>query len=831
MAQHWHCYNNTAFAKIKRYAMITNYLKIAARNLGRHKGFAALNILGLAVGVASVLLIFRIISYELSFNKNFSQYGRIVRIVTDNRLNDGTLTYTRGVPLTAMAAIEQGVPQFAASVRVQEAWPAIIVPNAQGGPSDRKYLTDHGEIAFFTEPSISKVFDFQWLAGDAATALKAPKQIVLSRKTAEKCFDQWHNVLGKTLLIDNVPMTVTGVIENPPINCEFQINLFISYETLLADKRKYEFEPNWGSISTNDQMFALLHSPDQWPAAEAQISKIGAFEYADNGKAAQPSKTHHLQWLTDLHFDDRYGTSVSPIISKDRLWILGSIGCLVLLMACFNFINLATAQAIRRSNEVGVRKTLGGSRSTLFGQFMAETSLVVLLATVLGGILAWAASPVLQVISNVPTDHPFWHQPMVWAFLSGTFAIVTLLSGAYPALVLAGFNPVQALKNSVSHRAVGGTSVRKGLVIFQFAIAQVLIVGTLVTLGQMEYIRNLDLGFKKDLVYNFYIERDSAAQSKMAGFKQRLLQLPGIEAVSFASDVPASGSTNETNFSVGRGKSDLDFDTTVKYCDADYAKTFGLQMAAGRWLEPSDTVKEYVINETMVRKAGLGSAEAAIGQELKLGGGRYRTIVGVVRDFHAHSLHREVLPLVMGSRLQRFQDVGVRIAPQNMAATTAAIRHAYDETYPEKVFYGQFFDESIAEFYADEQRFSTTCKGFGGLAVFISCLGLLGLAAHAAQKRTKEIGVRKVLGASVGSITALLTKDFLALVLVAVVVATPLAYYLMHNWLSDFAYRISISWWVFVVAGAGALTIAFLTVSMQSIRAATANPVKSLRSE
>ncbi len=811
--------------------MITNYLKIAARNLGRQKGFATLNILGLAVGVAAVLLIFRIIIYELSFNKNFSQYDRIVRVVTDNQLNGGSVDYTRGVPLTAMTAIEQGVPQLAATVRVQETWPAIIVPNAQGGPSERKYLTDQGKIAFFTEPNISKVFDFQWLAGDATTALKAPKQIILARTTAEQCFDQWPNALGKTLLIDNVPMTVTGVIENPPINCEFQVNLFISYETLLADKRKYEFEPNWGSISTNDQIFALLHSADQWATADAQVSKIGAIEYADNGKAAKPSKVHHLQHLSDLHFDDRYGTSVSPVISKDRLWILGSIGCLVLLMACFNFINLSTAQAIRRSNEVGVRKTLGGSRSLLFGQFMTETALVVLLATVLGGVLAWLASPVLEVISNVPAGHPFWGQPMVWVFLCGIFAVVTLLSGFYPALILTGFNPVQALKNGVSHRAVGGASVRKGLVVFQFAIAQVLIVGTLVTLGQLNYIRNLDLGFKKDLVYTFFIERDSIAQAKMGGFKQRLLQVPGIESVSFASDVPASGSTNETNFSIGHGKSDLDFNTTIKYCDADYAQTFGLQMVAGRWLEPSDTVKEYVVNETMVRKAGLGSAEAAIGQELKLGGGLHRTIVGVVHDFHAHSLHREVLPLVMGCRLKRFQDVGVKIAPHNMQAATAAIQREFDQTYPEKVFYGQFFDESIADFYQDEQRFSTTCKGFGGLAIFISCLGLLGLAAHAAQRRTKEIGVRKVLGASVSSITALLAKDFLALVLVAVVVATPLAYYLMHNWLSDFAYRIQMPWWVFALAGAGAIVIAFLTVSVQSIRAATANPVKSLRSE
>jgi putative ABC transport system permease protein len=811
--------------------MITNHLRLALRNLARQKGYAGLNILGLAVGVAAVLMIYRIIAYELSFNKNFSNYDRITRIVTDMYLRDGTTEYNRGIPLPAMQQAKQSVPQFAATAQIREAWPFIIVPDAKGGPSERKFVTEEGSIGFFAEPELFQVFDFQWLAGDPATALQGPKKLVLTRKTAEQCFDQWPNAVGKVLFIDNEPMTVAGVIDNPPINCEFQVNLLISYETLSTNKEKYDYFADWGSISSGDQMYGLLSNTDQLAAATAQVNKIGQYEYSDNGKAAKPDKMHQLQAFADLHYNDDYGTSSTPIISKDRLWVLGTIGCLVLLMACFNFINLSTAQAIRRSNEVGVRKTLGGSRGALMGQFMAETAVVSLLSTVLGVLLAWLAMPFLTQISNVPVGHPFWEQPAVWAFLAAVFVVVTLFSGFYPALVLAGFNPIQALKNNVSARTVGGASVRKGLVVSQFAIAQILIVGTLVTLGQLEYIRTLDLGFKKDLVYMFFIEGDSVAQSKMAGFKQRLQQVPGIESVTMASDVPASGSTNQTNVSLGVGKPDLDFSTTVKYCDAGYANTFGLQMVAGRWLEPTDTIKEFVINETMVRKAGIASAEAAIGQQIRLGSGRYRSIVGVVKDFHAHSLHREVLPLVMGSRLKRFQEVGVKIAPQNMEATTAAIRREFDQTYPEKVFYGRYFDETIADFYDNEQRFSATCKGFGLLAVFISCLGLLGLAAYAAQKRTKEIGVRKVLGASVGSITGLLAKDFLALVLVAVLVASPIAYYMMDSWLSEFAYRIPLYWWIFAAAGIGAVAIAFLTVSVQSIRAATANPVKSLRSE
>jgi len=332
-------------------------------------------------------------------------------------------------------------------------------------------------------------------------------------------------------------------------------------------------------------------------------------------------------------------------------------------------------------------------------------------------------------------------------------------------------------------------------------------------------------------VYIFHMNPDSLTHAKLNGFKQRLAQIPGVRSVAFGSDFPSSGSTWETNFSFGRGTVDQKYSTTIKFGDGDYLNTFDLHMVAGRWLEPSDTVKEYVVNETLLKKVGIANPMEALNQELRLGGGKYYKVVGVVKDFNAHSLHREVLPLVMSTNRKRIDSGGLQIEPANMNATVAAIQREYDQTFPEQVFYGRYYDEMIAEFYTDEARFSATCKGFGLLAIFISCLGLFGLAAHAAQRRTKEIGVRKVLGASVGSITGLLAKDFLSLVLVAIVCATPLAWYLMNAWLADFAYRIDVQWWLFALAGTGALAIAFLTVSYQSIKAALANPVKSLRSE
>jgi len=812
--------------------MLSNYFKIALRNLSRQKGFALLNITGLAVGIAAVLLIFRMISYELSFNTNFANYDRIVRIVTNVKDGNGEIGYTRGLPMPAMQAIKSEVPQLVATARIKENWPNIIVPDEKGGPSTVKFVTADQQICFFTENSLFDIFDFQWLAGDPKTALSAPNSLVITRQTAEKCFQNWQNALGKTLLIDNDPMLIKGIVETPPPNCEFQINVLISYETILSNPKKHDYRSDdWGSISTNDQLYGLLADATQKTATADLISKVGQTQYSQMNDGKESDKQHVMQPLSDIHYNDNYGTSVTNLISKERLWILGFIGCLVLLMACFNFINLSTAQALRRSNEVGVRKTLGGSKSVLFGQFMSETAIITISSALLGVLLAWLTSPLLALISDVPPEHPFLSQPIVWAFTSGLTLVVTLLSGFYPALVLSGFNPIQALKNNVSPRSVGGNSVRKGLVVFQFAIAQVLIVGTLITLGQLDFIRNRDLGFKKDLVYIFHMNPDSLTHAKLNGFKQRLAQIPGVRSVAFGSDFPSSGSTWETNFSFGRGTVDQKYSTTIKFGDGDYLNTFDLHMVAGRWLEPSDTVKEYVVNETLLKKVGIANPMEALNQELRLGGGKYYKVVGVVKDFNAHSLHREVLPLVMSTNRKRIDSGGLQIEPANMNATVAAIQREYDQTFPEQVFYGRYYDEMIAEFYTDEARFSATCKGFGLLAIFISCLGLFGLAAHAAQRRTKEIGVRKVLGASVGSITGLLAKDFLSLVLVAIVCATPLAWYLMNAWLADFAYRIDVQWWLFALAGTGALAIAFLTVSYQSIKAALANPVKSLRSE
>jgi putative ABC transport system permease protein len=811
--------------------MLYNYLKIGLRNLLRQRGFTVLNVMGLALGIASVLLIYRMVTYELSFNKAFANSDRIVRVVTTEVGADGEKYYTRGMPLSAMAAVKTTVPQFAAMAKIKESWPTVIVPNMTGGAALKKFNMGRNKISFFVEPEFCQIFDFQWLAGDKNSVLKAPNTIVLNKEMAEKCFDSFEKAMGQTVLIDNEPMVVEGVIQTLPINCDFPIQVLISYATLLSDKKKYEYTEDWGNTSSNDQLFGLLQSADAMNAANTLVAEVGKLEYATAGSGQALSKSHHLQPLSELHYDDRFGTSATPVVAKSRLWILSFIGILVLAMACFNFINLSTAMAMRRAKEIGVRKSLGGSRATLFGQFMSETALVVFFSVILGAFIAGVTSPLLKYISDVPADLPFLSQVNVLLFLSGLAVVMTAFSGFYPSLVLAGFNPVRALKNDVSSGSMGGVSLRKGLVVLQFTIAQALIVGTIITLSQMNYLQNMDLGFKKDLIYTFGISGDSISQSKLDGFKQRLLQIPGVESATFGNDQPSSGSTWATNFAIGRGTEDQKVNTSLKFCDADYQKTYGLELVAGRWLAPSDTMREFVVNMTLLKKSGITNPEEALQKELRLGRNKWCKVVGVVKDFHSHSAHNELEAISITSSKKRFYSAGVKIEPKNMVATTAAIQRVFDDTYPEQVFDATYFDASIADFYTSENRFSDTCKTFAFLAIIISCLGLFGLATHAAQQRKKEIGVRKVLGASVASVIGLLAKDFLKLVLIAIVFSVPIAWYGMKNWLSEFVYRVDMEWWMFAAAGLSAMAIAFMTVSFQSLKAAMMNPVKSLRSE
>ncbi len=811
--------------------MFLNNLKIAWRAIGKNRIYTFINILGLTVGVAAVLLIYRMVNYELSFNKDFQNYDRIGRVVSVvNNPAEGE-SHNVCTPIPAMDVMENTVGQFEQMSRVRELWSTITIPNPSGGSPLKKFGMARQETAFFVEGSFLQIFDFQWLAGNPNAALNEPNTIVLSKSWAEKCFDNWEKAPGQTILLDNlVPAVVKGVIEDLPDNCDFTFPFLVSYQTVKNNADLFFFDDgSWGSCSSNNQVYALLRDPSLLDAASLVLAKVGEEEYNENSDGR--TKRHELQPLSDLHFDERYGHSGTHTISKSRLNILSAIGVLILIMACFNFINLATAQSSLRAKEVGVRKTLGGRRGQLIGQFMSETGMIVFIAVLLGVNLASMSAPLLKHVSDVPDAQPFFSNPVIWVFILLMALLVTLLAGLYPALTLAGFQPVRALKSNISNNAFGGAGLRRSLVVLQFVIAQGLIVGAIITIMQLDYIQSRDLGFSKDLVYHFGFNADSTSVARQDALKQQLLQIPTVEAVSLSSDQPLSGNTWSSNFRYASRPEDEQFGINLKFCDKDYQEAYGIKLLAGKWLTQSDTMREAVVNMTLLRKLGLPNPAEVVGQNIRLGSRRMLKIVGVTADFHTHSLRLEHEPLLMSTRKEYYWEAGLKIRPDDIAATTSAINRVFDKVMPEQVFTGGFLDDSIAEFYEDDSRLSATCRGFGLLAIFISCLGLFGLATHAAAQRIKEIGIRKVLGATTSSIVTMLSKDFVLLVLVAAVIAAPLAWVLMSQWLDNFVFRINITWWVFVLAGVIAVGIAFLTVGYQGVRAALANPVKSLRSE
>ncbi len=813
--------------------MFLNHLKIAIRSLRKNRIYTVINIVGLAAGIAAVLLIFRIITYELSFNKNFKNYDRIARVVAVETISEEGEGYNVCVPVPAMDAIEQNVSQFETVGRVHEVWAMLTIPNPdEPGVPQKKFALNPPETAFFTESSFFQIFDFQWLAGDQATALDDPGAIVLTKSWAEKCFGNWETAMGKTVMLDNlIPLTVKGVLADLPVNCDFTFPYLVSFPTLKANPENYFYDSSgeWGNCSSNNQMYALLRNPGQRDVANSTLATIGKTEYAD--RTGKQSRVHKVQPLSDLHYNERYQNSGSHRTSKTRLKVLGGIGVLILILACFNFINLATAQASLRAREVGVRKTLGSARGQLVGQFMSETGLIVLIAVAAGASLAHFAAPLLRFVSDVPTEVPFLANPVVWTFLIIVTLVVTLLSGLYPAMALASFKPVKALKNNVSNHLFGGASLRKSLVVMQFAIAQALIIGAIITMLQLDYIRSRDLGFNDQLVYTFGFNSDSATVARQRALKQSLLQIPGVEFVSFNSDQPLSGNTWTSNFRYASRPEDEPYGISLKFTDEHYRETYGIRLLAGEWFGASDTMRQVVVNMTLLKKLGITDPQEAIGQHIQLGRGRSLPIVGVTDEFHTHSLRREHIPLLMTTRKEFYWGAGVKMRPNNIAATTDRIKKAFDEVLPEQVFTGRFLDETIAEFYQDDNRLAATTKGFGVLAILISCLGLFGLATHAAAQRIKEIGIRKVLGASIMDVVGLLSKDFLKLVAVSLILAAPFAWWLMNKWLEDFAYRIQIPWWVFAAVGVLAVIIALATVSFQAVRAAVTNPVESLKSE
>ena len=782
--------------------------------------------------MAATLLIYVVVSYELSYNTFEKNYNNIYRVVTNTQYKDGNVQRNPGIYVPAIDAIDAGFTTFTKTAPVTTAdWPQFtILGNDSKGDgdiaSDKKFLEQH-KTAVFTRPSYFDIFNSTWLAGNK-NVLNDPSNVVLTETLADKYFGSWKNALGKFVKLDNtILLQVSGIVKDAPENSDFPIIAFLPYDLLKQYGDIYGHQDDWGDLGSNNQLYALMPRKANVTAVNNQLNKFLADKSAKKGS---PNKTTYaLQPLKDMHFDDIYGTIGDHTTSKSVLVTLALIGTLIIVMASINYINLATAQAISRSKEIGIRKVLGGSRSSLIGQMMTETFVVVLLSTGAAVFLAKLILPYLSNVAQIPPDIVLLNVNVL-LFLAAEVLLVTLFSGIYPAIVLSNYKPITALKNKMASANLSGISLRRALVVTQFAISQMLIIGTLVAVSQMNFIQNADLGFDKNAVLVLPAYVDSANMMKMQPLKQELLQDPNVRSVSFASDEPSSNNRSYTNFAFDHGE-DKDFPLYVKNADEDYIKTFGLHLVAGRDFTKSDTLKEVVVNEALLKDLGVKDARKAIGKDIRIGGGLWVPIVGVVKDFKTNSLRSKVPGTAIFPGKKNYYDVAVKLTGKNMTQTLAQIKTTWQKTYPEYAFMSHFTDETIARFYKQETRLELIYKIFAGIAIFISCLGLYGLVSFMVAQKTKEVGIRKVLGAGTSNIVYLFSKEYVLLVGIAFAVATPFAWYFMNNWLDGFAYRINIGFGIFVLAAAVSFFIALLTVGYRAVRAALVNPAESLRTE
>ncbi len=824
--------------------MIKNYFKIAFRGFWKHKLFTFINIIGLSIGISAALVIYLIVHYDFTFDKFHKDSDRIYRVVS-NFSFQGNWSHFYGVTTPLAAAVKSEVTGIEFTAPLYTLNPDVTVIGKHGEPvklkgQDRITLADQNYF---------KIINYTWLAGSSATALNEPYHVVLTSDRAKLYFPSlsYDQMIGKVITYDTLKTTVTGIVEPLKGNTDFTCHDFISFssaapKTALGKDLQLD---QWGSTNSASELFIKLAPGTKAANVEKQVNALlKKYSPLSADEIKQKSgRSFTVQPLSDIHFNQDYGTfDFSGPASKKTLYMLLVVAGFLLALGCINFINLTTAQAAQRAKEIGIRKTMGSTRRQLIMQFLSETFLITFLAVVISVCFAPLILKLFSdfVASGVKAD--FAHQPDIFVFLFGLTIVVSFLAGFYPALMLSGYKPVLVLKNqaqSNSHKTRNAW-LRKSLTVSQFIIAQFFIMATILVSKQIYYALHKDLGFKKDAI--LYIETPYKVRKANTNqvIANKLRALPGVEMVSVGTAPPSSGSINSTLAIYKDGKKEINTAVEVKYGDENYIKLYHIKLLAGRNIQLSDTTTALLINEKYARVLGFVNPRDVVGKELgKFNGLKNVRIVGVVGDFYERSLQSPINPLAILARsVNNTYENGtfhVALKPEtgngDWQKTIAAIGKAWKGSYPNDDFNYQFYDKSIEQFYTQEKQLSTLLAWATGLSVLISCLGLLGLAIYTTNLRTKEIGIRKVLGASVAQIVNLLSTELVLLILLAFVIVTPLAWLAMHNWMEGFADKTTISWWIFVASGAGMLLVAFVTSSFQTIKAAIVNPVKSLRSE
>jgi len=809
--------------------MLRNYIKTAFRNLGRRKNYTIINIAGLAAGIAICLVLFIVIRYEMSFDDYHGKKDRIYRVLTEYHHADAPdIFYGRGIPYPMPEGLKANFPQVETLAPVYADNNDQLLITDENGSIIKKFKEENG--VFFTTPSFFSIFDFPLLSGSYVT-LKEPNNVLIAKETAEKYFGDWKTAMGKTIRLkssygDDV-LKVSGILATIPANTDFQFKLAVAYGTGFTGNYIAK-STNWDGTGSAFGCYLLLR----------HTTSVGNFNqqlraYSKKVKSPENKDSHIIQPLKAVHYDTQAGNNSNNTISRELLNALWLIGAFILLIACVNFINLSTAQAVNRSKEVGIRKVLGSNRQSLKIQFLTETFLIVVISVLAAVGIAIITVPLVGKMLDMSISFNVFVNPMIVLFLLILTVVVTILAGFYPSIVLAKFNPVTALKNKMTERSLKGISLRRGLVVFQFVIAQALIIGTLIIIKQMNYFTSQPLGFEKEAIINVPFPSDSANISKLDYLRSELSVIKGVQQVSFSSNTPVEDNNDSwTTFRFDHAAKETDFYAINKSTDYEYVPTYRLPLVAGRNLQPSDTVREFLVNETLVKSLGITDPQLVLNKEIDLWNGQFKgVVVGILKDFHDRSFRTGIAPLMMTTYKGWYNSAGIKLSSEHALATVEAIEKTWNRIFPDFVFEYKFLDDKIESFYKEENRLSYLYRIFAAIAIFLSCLGLYGLASFMAVQRIKEVGIRKVLGASVSNVIYLFSKEFIILIAIAFVIASPIAWYFMDDWLRDYPYRINLSWWIFLAGGIGAIIIALITVSFQAIKAAIANPVRSLRTE
>jgi putative ABC transport system permease protein len=818
--------------------MIKSYFKTAWRSLWKNKVFSLINVLGLSLGMAACLLILQYVNFELSydhFNKNAADVYRVVndRYQNNKLIQHGTITYS-GVS----KAMKDDYPEVANYTRVLPGGNQIIIYGDKKIPKEGSIFVDNSFLSMFSYP---------FLAGESKTALKDANTVVISETLARKVFDIHDNnfdpYIGKLIKVtqDTFPTKVVGIIKDVPENSILQFDMLLSYQTIIhtygSKQADYDFTDSdfWHYIQ--------LKPGADYKAFNAKMAAFSQRHFQGN-KISGSVEKFYLQPLLKAHLYSDMEYEIGNTGSSTVVWGLLIIALFIIGIAWINYINLATARSVERAKEVGIRKVTGATKTQLVKQFLTESFLINIIALVIAVGLVYLA----QSAFNTLVQHQLSFLYLFKKGLGGytiSIGLVTVIlagmfiSGFYPAFVLSAFKPVLVLKGKFSN-SKKGAFLRMGLVVFQFGITVALITGSFVVYKQIKFMNEQKLGVNIDqmMIINgpIFVNQDTTFVTRTKAFVAELDQIPGVKNAATSFWVP--GNEMGRNFNIRAENGDPNTHYTIRFdgVSPDYLKTYGMKLLAGRDFISTDYNPDFkqlhnlIINENAAKTLGFSSPQGAIGHVL-LNGDKKWDVVGVIGDFHQKSLRYGIEPTLLEPVLNIQNQISVKVDPQNVSATVAAVKAKYISFFPGNLFDYSFLDEQFNAQYKNDELLGKAFSIFGSFAIFIACLGLLGLSLFATLQRTKEIGVRKVLGASVSSIVLLLSKDFIKLVLIAIVIATPFAWYFLHSWLQDFAYRITISWWIFGMAGVVAIAVALATISFQAIKAAGANPVKSLRSE